>query len=818
MRSRRLGFVFIALYFVFIGGSAYYNLIFPVRVFHHGLVTIALGLWYWRKFRGEGLPHTPLNRPLYVLVLVWFISSALSIDPRMSFENTWFMLLHVSMYFVLVDMLQYGRQRLIFETQFILAALVVMITGMELASWYFGLGITPGTAIGWIDVIGPGAWLPLEAPRVALAMNISTLLAGYVAPLVTITVAWAMTARQADFRFALWWLAGALFVVLILTFSRGGLLSVLASLGVFTMLRLGQHQRIKRLISPSVVVAVALIGVAFVMGVFVTSQTRAGGDIIRLDLYRSAVEITEDRPVTGVGVGIFGRAYRDYRVVSILTRDKLISAHNLALNVMAETGVVGLLVHGWLGATFLLAWWKVRNQLQTEPRRIRHEAVLAALIGVGMHSLVDVFSTTPVMTVIVLLAAYGVTGHRTVLDERPVGTRWVAGVALVIVLGYGVFFVLVDRAQATYRSSFVGGDDGIEAARQAAELDPGLNLYTLQVAYLIGERAYAVPTKSNLDEAVAAYERALELEPTWDVGWLNLAALEDLRGNVETTIEYLETAIQISTRQPGNMHLGRLREQSEVKQTPQNIVADYRLGLFFNLDINDRLPLSEFWTQSSLREKTVYRYVYLDPISEVALTQARQYRILSEFSPEAAVDVVPDEPQTADEFWIAGQHALVVLNDPETAAELFSEAINHNRDKGDYYVSRARATLETDPEAAQRDLDLATLLDAEDEYPNAVRAQMTTDIVERDQLLAQAIPAGGTPQEFAAVLYGGRAAIFDVLPNMRPVGPGTSVMQPWYDLAEGYLNDGFDENAMQVYEAIVDYAPDETLARELLGE
>ncbi len=817
MRSRRLGFVFIAFYVVFIGGSAYYNLIFPVRVFHHAFVTIALGSWYWRKFRGEGLPRTPLNLPLFALVVVWFAASVFSIDPRMSFENMWFMLLHVSMYFVLVDMLQHGRQRLIFETQFILATLVVMITGMELASWYFGLGITPGTSIGWIDVIGPGAWLPLEVPRVALAMNISTLLAGYVAPLITLTIAWAMTARQADYRFALWWLAGALFVVLILTASRGGVLSVLASLGVFALLRLGQHQRIRRLVSPSVVVAFALLVVVFVMGVFVTSQTRSGGDIIRLDLYRSALEITEDHPVTGVGVGIFGRAYRDYRVVSILTRDKLISAHNLVLNVMAETGLVGLLVHSWLGAAFLLAWWKTRSRLQTEPRRTRHEAVLTALIGVGMHSLVDVFSTTPVMTVIVLLVAYGVTGHRTVLDKRLVGVRWVAGLAVFIVLGYGAFFVLVDHAQATYRISFVGGQEGIEAARRAAELDPGLKLYDLQVAYLLGESSVESPSEDNLDEAVAAYERVLELEPTWDVGWLNLAALEDLRGNEDAAIEYLERALQIKSRQPGNMHLGRLREQSDLKQPPQDIVAGYRLGLFYNLDINDRLPLSEFWSQTPLRQKTVNRYVYLDPIAEV-LTRARQYRVLALFDPEAAADLVPDEPRTADEFWIAGQHALSVLNDPETASEMFTEAINRNRRKGDYYVSRARATLESDPKAAYRDLDLGTLLGTEDEYPNAVRAQMTTDIAERDQFLAQSIPARATLQEFAAVLYGGRAAIFDVLPNMRPVGPGHGVMQPWYDLAEGYLKDGFAKNAILVYEAIVDYAPDETLAQEMLSE
>src|SRR5262249_52464120 len=136
------------------------------------------------------------------------------------FENLWFPLCHLIFFYILADLFQGGRQRLVIETQFMLGAAIVLLSGLELASWYFGLGLIPGTQIGWINVIGPGAWLPLRPLRLALAMNISTLLAGYVAPLVTVTAAWALTARRRDYRRVLWILTGALLVVMILTFSR----------------------------------------------------------------------------------------------------------------------------------------------------------------------------------------------------------------------------------------------------------------------------------------------------------------------------------------------------------------------------------------------------------------------------------------------------------------------------------------------------------------------------------------------------------------------------------------------------------------------
>jgi hypothetical protein len=71
-------------------------------------------------------------------------------------------------------------------------------------------------------------------------------------------------------------------------------------------------------------------------------------------------------------------------------------------------------------------------------------------------------------------------------------------------------------------------------------------------------------------------------------------------------------------------------------------------------------------------------------------------------------------------------------------------------------------------------------------------------------------------QNFDGVLYAGRVASFRPLPEVRAPGPGAYAMQPWYDIANDFERAGQTEDAARIYRAILDYAPDEMLARERL--
>jgi O-antigen ligase/tetratricopeptide (TPR) repeat protein len=801
MRSSRLGLILLAIYFVFLGGSAYYGLIFAVRVFHHAFVTLLLVWWLARRIRrNQGLPQTPLNLPLYLAVGVWFISAILSIDSRMAFEHLWFPLTHTLFFFVLVDLFQRGRGRMVLEAQFFVGALIVLLTGLELASWYFGLGIIPGMETGWVNV----APLPLRARRVALAMNISTLLAGYVAPLITLVIGWALTARR-DYRQALWLLAACLLAVLIFTFSRGGLLSVMAGIGVLVVMRLTQIQRLTRVIPARALIGLAGVGGAAVVILLIVvsaSPARQSGDEGRLDMWRGAIEMTRDHPLTGVGTGLFGRSFRDYRTPD-QARDKFAAAHNAYLNTGAETGLTGLVVSALLGIIFLRTWWKNWRAAESEPgRRIRLEAALAALIGLGIHSLVDTFTITPIVLLMALLVAYCISVPRAGFEAPPTHPRLTSVVALLIVAGYGVWFIPLDLAQARYQASLSSGEGSIEQAQAAAALDPALNLYPLQVAYLRGGQM------DDIAEAIAAYEAALQLEPTWDVGWLNLAALAERHGDLSTALAAVDRARQINPLTSATLHWARLAEV-ENAASDEAIIASY--GQYLTNVALVSLPLSDFWAETDLRTQAVEQLLDQIPVD-------RQYRVLAVHDPDRAAALVPAEPTTAAEWWVVGEHALRVESDAEQALTAFDQAIQILPANGDLYVSRARAQVQNgDSEAAQRDLDIAGLLGTTFEYPNAVRAQITESQPAADQWRVNALPPLFAGQELAAVLYS-RPATFEILEEMRPPGPGRAAMQPWYELAEGAQAAGQIQDAINIYRAIIRYAPGETDARNALNQ
>lgn len=807
MRTGKLALLFLALYLIFLGGSAYYNLIFPVRVVHHVLITLLLAGWLIARLRrGEGLPRTPVNTPLYAMVAVWFVTALLSVDPRMALEGVWFQVTHVLFFFVLVSRFQQGYPRDTMEIQFFMAAVVVLLSGLEIASWYFGLGFVPGTETGWIDVIGPGRWLPSGAPRLSLAMNISTLLAGYVAPLIPLTVGWAWTTPRRDYRRALWLLGVALGVILLLTFSRGGWIGAAVGLGVLGVFRLiNIPSRWQRLPLPVTIGLAIAAGAVLVIGVVTVSvqSVRVGGDQERVEMWRGAAAMTQDDPLSGVGPGQFGRAYRSYRDL-VGVQDKLVSAHNLYLNVMAETGLPGLLVGIWFVIAFLRGWWRRWQAAESPAERLRLAACLAGLVTLAFHSLVDVFTITPIALLAALLAAYSLVGYRSRLAGPIPPDRPVTGlVALLIVVGYGVWFIPMDMAQARFQASQRGGEEALAEAQTAAALDPALDLYELQQAYLLGEQAGDDP--DALNAAADAYDHALALEPTWDTGWLNRAALAERQDEIETALAALEQAASMTPFNTAWLHWARIAEAHEVRPE-EAIVGAYSRYI---RESASGLPASPFWTETLLRRQALDSF-----LNDAGLSV--RYVVLTSNDPSRAALLVPETPTTAEEWWVVG-HARLRAGDSEDAVVAFSEAVRLAPAVGDYHLALANAKATLDREASTRDFALGLLLGPYLESPIPAQVALAPTPEAQERLRLSALTGRVLSGEFAATMYG-RPAVFDLLPEVRPLGPARLQLDPVYDQAALYREAGRMDDAMNVYRAILDAAPYERDAAQALAD
>ncbi len=366
--------------------------------------------------------------------------------------------------------------------------------------------------------------------------------------------------------------------------------------------------------------------------------------------------------------------------------------------------------------------------------------------------MVDVFTTTPLVSLLVLLVAYSITGHRTVLDERPKGAKLPALAGLIIVVGYGIFFVQTDRAYSAYLSSLRGGENALANAQLAQSLDPELNLYMLQLAYLAQD--------------IDMYKTALQLEPTWDVGWMNLAYLYEQAGQYDKALDALYQAKAIlPLGVEVNYNIGRIGEQYGILDDDA-IITHYATAIEHFRGRNQP-PTQLFWSETALRQQAMRRFIENRVQYEINMA----YLLVATHFPDEAPNYVPQNPQTGAEWWIIGEHALRFENNPQKAIEAFTNAINRDGQNGDYYAGRARAKIALGEDATV-DVNTASLLPRRFESVALIRADMAEqagdmEVAQKLRESAQSRTVGG---EFAGVLYHGRIGTFDLpqamlLPN-----------------------------------------------------
>lgn len=184
-----------------------------------------------------------------------------------------------------------------------------------------------------------------------------------------------------------WWrwplligLAALSAAALISTLSRGAWLGFAAMLLV-----LARHPR--RVVVVLVLAAsLFLLAVGYVPGVqervervFSLEQNQD-----RLDIWRTTLAMIKARPVFGVGPGLFSEAFPDYGQTSYWGGAPAY-AHNLFLQVAAETGVVGLLIFVAIIGRVALILFRLANRLGPA-----YWGLEAAFWGTLVHQQVDI--------------------------------------------------------------------------------------------------------------------------------------------------------------------------------------------------------------------------------------------------------------------------------------------------------------------------------------------------------------------------------------------------------------------------------------------
>lgn len=121
-----------------------------------------------------------------------------------------------------------------------------------------------------------------------------------------------------------------------------------------------------------------------VRGVYITTENYAV--IERLAHWQAAINMAEANPILGVGMGNYDSAYDQYRTLN--WEMSLSHAHNYYLNILAETGAVGLSVYLLLFAMLFMLVWRARNHPDHTSRYLAI-GLLGAWVYLTTHSLTD---------------------------------------------------------------------------------------------------------------------------------------------------------------------------------------------------------------------------------------------------------------------------------------------------------------------------------------------------------------------------------------------------------------------------------------------
>jgi O-antigen ligase len=222
---------------------------------------------------------------------------------------------------------------------------------------------------------------------------------------------------------------GLMGVALLLSGSRGGLVAFLAQIVLLLILTVGSKSRSNAVLKTvlAVVLVAAIVGGSFFVGgessLTRLAETAASQDITtdRAHIWRVTLDVITNNLPLGAGLGAFGVAYTAYDTYSGLERVE--QAHNDYLQVLADAGLVGLVV----GGLFLFLIIRLGMQASRSSNLFRRGVAVGAFSGIFailVHSIFDfVLHTTAISILFLVLAGLLVAATRRYdddIDERDI--------------------------------------------------------------------------------------------------------------------------------------------------------------------------------------------------------------------------------------------------------------------------------------------------------------------------------------------------------------------------------------------------------------
>jgi hypothetical protein len=264
------------------------------------------------------------------------------------------------------------------------------------------------------------------------------------------------------------------------------------------------------------------------------ASTPLGGTAVsRGELYGQTLELIQEYPYTGAGLGVFPLVLSAYAL--LIDVPFLGHAHNVALAIWIEQGLLGIVSFVWLVAAFY-GWVWLRRRRLTGPAV---GAVCAVTIWL-LHGMIDAplyeSRTLPLMFVPFALAIAFVPFERKSSAKSPslLKSRGSLGALVVVFAALGALLLVSWQSVLALGEVNIGSVDQTRVEMKQHET---------------GASMFEIRRESDLAEAQRHFERAMAWDTASAPALRRLGLIELARQNFEAAVLHLEPAWR---RDPGS--------------------------------------------------------------------------------------------------------------------------------------------------------------------------------------------------------------------------------------------------------------------------
>jgi putative inorganic carbon (HCO3(-)) transporter len=528
------GLVLLGLFYLIVMSSYTEGALNPI------LLSGLLILFLFTKPRGD----LGIEIPSLLFLLVLILTSITSIDPRRSFYEVWLIGIGIFLIYVTARIVRLG-----FSSRTMVNFLLLIGLGFMIFSWL--------DASKWYSTWRssyPGEWIP----GISYRLNGGNTIAAYYHGILMIGVARFVTSKSRWERLSMGAYCFSAALLIFLSSSRGAYLAVIGGFCVLIVLQWSRlkkwipilqnlFKRFRVLILGAGLIAL-LVLVAFTTWYIQNMQshpTHVASLQSRNEFWEPAFKAILRSP--WIGNGPYTYAIDFMQVTSIPPRDIFLHAHNMYLDILSGSGLVGFLVSAWLMGTLILRLWRSFHSEQQTTSFV----VLGALLVLSsflVHSIFDGLYLMPfaALNICVLIGS--------ALGELKATQRKFS----LIPMGLGIGITALAWVNLWLTKPYL---DGLEAAsagdfRLAAEQfnlstqrDPGLVL-TYQQLGLAESILASEGDQTALERAIQAMEETVRLDPAYSPNHANLAGLYRANGQLDLAKEEFQQAIALAPRWP----------------------------------------------------------------------------------------------------------------------------------------------------------------------------------------------------------------------------------------------------------------------------